>query len=223
MLLLGVDDPDRAGNLGHIANTAECALELVLLTTHHEEFLLRLPAAGDIVEVDLFQLLQALQALVNGIEVSEHAAEPTLIDVRHADTIRLLGNRFLSLLLGADEHDGSTVGDGFLHVLVGTIDVRQRLLKIDDVDAVALGKDEALHLGVPAPGLVPKVDTTLQKLAHRDDGHGRSPSSGARARRRWHATACGCRSTRRANPWRSPSTRPPKRDRRADGLREAQR
>ena len=72
------------------------------------------------------------------------------------------GDRFLSLLLGADKHDGSTVGDSFLHVLVGTIDVRQRLLKIDDVDAVALGKDEALHLGVPAPGLVSEVDTTFQ-------------------------------------------------------------
>ena len=162
MLLLGVDDPNRAGNLGHIANTAKCPLELVLLTTHHEELFLRLPGAGNIVEVDLFQLLQALQALVNGVEVGEHAAEPTLVDVGHTNTIRLLGDRFLSLLFGADEHDGSTVRDGFLHVFVSAIDVRQRLLKIDDVDAVALGEDEALHLGVPAPGLVPEVDTAFQ-------------------------------------------------------------
>ena len=47
----------------------------------------------------------------------------------------------------------------------------QRLLEIDDVDAVALTEDEPLHLRVPAPGLVPEVDTGLEHLLHGDDGH----------------------------------------------------
>src|SRR5690606_7224858 len=48
--------------------------------------------------------------------------------------------------------------------------------EVDDVDAVALGEDVALHLRVPAPGLVPKVNATLEQLPHRDDGHGESRS-----------------------------------------------
>ena len=63
------------------------------------------------------------------------------------------------------------MGDGLLDELVGAVDERQRLLQVDDVDAVALGEDEALHLRVPAPGLVPEVDAALEELAHRDDGH----------------------------------------------------
>ena len=87
----------------------------------------------------------------------------------------------LGLLLGADEQDRAAVGDGLLDELVGPVDVGQRLLQVDDVDAVALGEDEALHLRVPAPGLVPEVDAALQQLLHGDDGHGRcSPLGPAR-------------------------------------------
>ena len=62
----------------------------------------------------------------------------------------------------------------WLDEVVGVVDVRQRLLQVDDVDAVALGEDEALHLGVPAAGLVSEVDTALEQLAHGHDGHGTS-------------------------------------------------
>src|SRR5699024_11014454 len=51
------------------------------------------------------------------------------------------------------------------------VDVAQRLLEIDDVDAVALREDEALHLGVPTTGLVSEVDAAVEQLAHGDDGH----------------------------------------------------
>jgi len=66
---------------------------------------------------------------------------------------------------------GAALGDGVLDERVGAVDVGQRLLQVDDVDAVALGHDEALHLGVPATGLVPEVDAALEELAHGDDGH----------------------------------------------------
>src|SRR6185312_1229478 len=46
---------------------------------------------------------------------------------------------------------------------------------VDDVEPVALGEDEALHLRVPAPGLVPEVHTGFEHFLHGDDGHGRRP------------------------------------------------
>ena len=109
---------------------------------------------------------------MNGLEVREHATEPTLIDIRHTYAGRLLCDWLLSLLLGTDEHHRTAMSNGFLDELVGTIDVRQRLLKIDDVDAVALVEDESLHLRVPTAGLMPEVHAAFQQLLHCYDGHG---------------------------------------------------
>src|SRR6185437_16134187 len=94
---------------------------------------------------------------------------PALVHERHPDPARLLGDRLLRLLLGADVQDGPAVRDGLLDELVRAVDVVQRLLQVNDVDAVALGKDVALHLRVPAPGLVAEMDTALEKLLHADD------------------------------------------------------
>ena len=66
----------------------------------------------------------------------------------------------------------AALGDGVADEVVRLLDVVEGLAQVDDVDAVALGEDEALHLRVPAPGLVPEVDTALQQLAHGHDGHG---------------------------------------------------
>jgi hypothetical protein len=88
------------------------------------------------------------------------------------DAAGLLGDGLLRLALGADEHDRPAVGDRLLDEVVGAVDVAQGLGQVDDVDAVALGEDEALHLRVPALGLVPEVRAALEQLAHGDDGHG---------------------------------------------------
>ena len=172
MLLLRVDDPDRARDLRHIADSAEGLLELLLLTAKDEQLLLREPRSCDVVEVDDLKLLHALKALEDRREVGEHAAEPALVDVGHPDPGRLVGDCLLALLLGADEHDRAAMSDGLLDVLVRLIDVGERLLEVDDVDAIALGDDEALHLRVPATGLMSEVDTAFKQLAHCDDGHG---------------------------------------------------
>ena len=62
VLLVGVDDPDRGRNAAHVADAAEGALELVVLAPHLEELLLRAAGAGHVVEVDLLELLEALDA-----------------------------------------------------------------------------------------------------------------------------------------------------------------
>src|SRR4051794_24787087 len=184
VLLLRVDDPHGARDAAHVADPAERALELVPLAAQNEQLLLRHAALGDVVEVDLVELLEPLQPLRDRGEVGQHAAQPALVDVRHAHAGRLLGDGLLRLLLGADEEDGAAVGDGLLDEVVGAVDERQRLLQVDDVDAVALGEDEALHLRVPAPGLMSEVHAALEELAHRDDGHAVFLLVTASARRR---------------------------------------
>ena len=92
------------------------------------------------------------------LKVCEHAAEPTLVDVGHADPGGLSLDCFLCLLLGTDKQDGATVGDCLFDELVGPIKKCQCLSEVNNVGTVALGHDEALHLGIPATSLVSEVD-----------------------------------------------------------------
>src|SRR5205807_3538924 len=82
-----------------------------------------------------------------------------------------LGDRLLCLLLGADEQHTAALGDRVLDEVERLLDVVEGLAQVDDVDPVALGEDEALHLRVPPPGLVSEVDAALQELAHGHYGH----------------------------------------------------
>src|SRR5690606_29498711 len=147
-----------------------------------------------VLEVELLELLHARETLGHGREVGEETAEPALVDVGLADARRLLCDRLLRLLLGSDEEDRAAVGDRLLDEVVRLVDVRQRLLEVDDVDARALGEDEALDLRVPAAGLVPEVNTAVQQLANGDDGHGRAPFP-ARGRASQLSSATGRRGT----------------------------
>ena len=63
------------------------------------------------------------------------------------------------------------MGHGLFDEFEGIVDVAQRLLQVDDVDAVALGEDEALHLRVPTAGLMSEVNAAVEQLANGDDGH----------------------------------------------------
>ena len=64
------------------------------------------------------------------------------------------------------------MSDGSLDEVIGLIDHVERLEQVDDVDAVALGEDELLHLRVPTTGLVAEVQACLQHVAHIDLSHG---------------------------------------------------
>ncbi len=174
VLLLGVHDPHRRRRLGQVPDATEALLQLVALATLDEELLLG-EAARRVVEVDEVELLEAVEALVHGLEVGQQTAQPALVDVGLADALRLLGDGLLRLLLGADEEDGAAVGDRLLDEVVRLVDEGQRLLQVDDVDAGALGEDEALHLRVPARLWVTEVDAAVEQLADGDDGHGRTP------------------------------------------------
>jgi len=69
------------------------------------------------------------------------------------------------------EQDLTAAGREIAHEVVRVLDARQGLLQVDDVDAVPLHEDEALHLRVPTACLVPEVNAGLQELFHGDNGH----------------------------------------------------
>ena len=108
-------------------------------------------------------LFHTLDAGTHGDEVREHATEPTLIDVGHVRTLSLRGDCLLGLLLCADEEDGAAASGSFAQNGVCTVRIDDRLLEVEDVDAVALTKDVGTHLRVPATSLVPVMAPCVEQ------------------------------------------------------------
>ena len=170
--LVNVNHEHGGRSTVHVADTAQLLSQLVLLALEKQQFLLGQTGTTHVGEVHLFEFLETGDALGHGLEVGQHTAEPTLGNVRHVHADSLIGNGFLSLLLGADEQHGAVVSDGSLDEVVGLVDHVERLEQVDDVDAVALGEDELLHLRIPTTGLVAEVQACLQHVAHIDLSHG---------------------------------------------------
>src|SRR5437660_1488414 len=108
-----------------------------------------------------FQVSQVTDARLNGLEVGEHTSQPALIDVKHAAALRLFRHSLLSLLLCANEENRAAASYQLFNKFVRLIETRHRLLEINDMDAIAVHENELLHLGVPAPGLMPEMDASL--------------------------------------------------------------
>src|SRR4029077_2498623 len=109
----------------------------------------------------LAQLLQALDALLDGAEVGQHAAHPAAVDEVHTAARGLRLDGLLCLLLRADEEHGTAAGGDVAGEVPRIVEQTDGLLQVDDVNAVAGGEDISLHLWVPAAGLMSKVDTGL--------------------------------------------------------------
>jgi hypothetical protein len=114
------------------------------------------------------QVVQALDAQADGLEVRQQAAEPAVVDVRHARGLGGVLHRVAGLLLRAHEEHGAAAMGQRRRELLRLLDEGLRAQQVDDVDAPALAVDETAHLGVPAAGLVAEVDPGLQELPEVD-------------------------------------------------------
>ena len=110
------------------------------------------------------ELVQALDALVDRLEVGQNATEPTVVDVRHVRGAGDLCDGVTGLLLGADEQHGSAAAGDVADELAGLVEQLLGLDQVDDVDATGFTVDVAAHFRVPTTGLVPVVDACLQQV-----------------------------------------------------------
>ena len=119
-----------------------------------------------------FQFLQTSQAVTDGAEVGQRAAEPAFADVGHAAAGGFPGNRFLSLSFGANkQHEAARFGD-LLEILSAAKQPANRLANIDDVNEVFATKDVGPHLWVPAAGAVAKMHTSFNEFLGKGSRHG---------------------------------------------------
>src|SRR5699024_9497992 len=157
--------------------TAKVGAQFGQFTLEQQQFFLGAAGTSYVVEVNFFQLFHPLNTFGNSGEVGEHTAQPTMVYVWHANTCSLLNDRALSLPLGAHKGNSSTVRNGFFDELIGTVNERQGLLQVNNINAIAFCQDKTLHLRVPATCLVAEVDTGIQHFPQGYDSHLRSSSS----------------------------------------------
>ena len=174
-LLLGVDDKDQARQTRHRLDARQVLAELVAQAHQHQLFFL-----GVVLKVTArlaagFEILELLDLLLDGCEVREQAAKPALGDVHRAALLGFRLDEFGELLLGAHEEHAFTAQDDFAHELLCEFNLTQRLLQIDDVNPVALRKDEPTHLRVPTTGLVAEVYAGLEEFVERGLSHDAIP------------------------------------------------
>ena len=78
---------------------------------------------------------------------------------------------FLRLLLGADEENLSALAAGGGEKFTSSLELREGLAQVDDVDPVARFEDELLHLGIPTLGLVSEMNTRFQQFLQSNAQH----------------------------------------------------
>ena len=116
--------------------------------------------------LDAVELFEALEALADGAEVRQRAAEPALGDVVHADVGDVLLDDAAGLPLGSDEQHVLALRDGLGQKLASQQEPLDGLLDVDDVDLVALAINVRRHLRVPVRGTVSEVDAGFDKVFH---------------------------------------------------------
>lgn len=109
-----------------------------------------------------FHLLHLVDAAPDGLEVGQHAAQPPLVHKEHVGTFRFFFQDVGRLTLGPDEQDRLAGRHRITGEGIGLFHPIDRLLKVDDVDAVSLAEEEPLHLRVPTVGLVSEMDARFQ-------------------------------------------------------------
>src|SRR5438876_5904260 len=171
LLLLGIDHEERVRELAQPLDAAQRGEELLALVAHAPDLLLGERLDHLRVLEHLLELLQAVDRLLDGVEVRQHAAEPARVDVERPAALGLLADGVLRLLLGADEQHLPALRGEIAHEVVGVAEELHGLLQVDDVDAVAGAEDVRLHLRVPPASLVAEVDPRLEQVFHGDISH----------------------------------------------------
>ena len=162
-LALDVDHEHRGGHPFHVHDAVEIAMQFALLATERGDLLLgqMFPLGRCEKAVDF---LHPLHAVTDRAKVRERAAEPPIHHIRHVRADRGFFDFLLRLFLGADEQHGAAAGDGIMEKSAGDFDLGEGLVEVDDVNAVAGGENELLHLGVPPLGLVTEMNPGFQQF-----------------------------------------------------------
>ncbi len=160
-----VDDEQQRRQIAQFADAAQAQIQLLDLALDAQSLRLlqQVKLAGVAAR---FQLAQVVDTLPDGAPVGQRAAEPAVINVGLGGAGRLAGDGVLGLALRADKQHVAAGGHRIADGVIRLLDEHDRLLQVEDVNPVALGKDIGLHLRVPAARPVTEVHTCFQECFH---------------------------------------------------------
>ncbi len=115
---------------------------------------------------DFLDVFQASDTLANRGEICQRATEPALVHIKLSAGDGRLFHRFLRLLFAADKKNFPATSRYFLQKFRCAMQLAHRLIKINDVDLIALLENEWLHFRVPPLRLMAKVDTSFKQFRH---------------------------------------------------------
>ena len=168
VFLVEIDDEERVGKPGHLLDPLQRLPVLGDDPVDARELLLRERRDLLLVVEEVELLLEAVDRLLDGAEVGEHPAEPAITDVELLGALGFPLDRGAGLPLGGDEEHLAALRHRLADELERLLEAHQRLVEVDDVDAVSVPEDEGLHLRIPAPRLVAEVGTGLQQRPDRE-------------------------------------------------------
>jgi hypothetical protein len=112
--------------------------------------------------LDLLDVFQSADALADRGEIGQRAAQPPLVHVELPARQSGFFYCFLRLFFAADKQNPATAAGDLLEEIGCTPELPHRFIKIDNVNLIALFKDERLHLWIPTLRLVSKMNTSFQ-------------------------------------------------------------
>ena len=180
-LFLGVNDEQSSGKAFHVLNTADEFLQFLDFQLQLDDFFFGKQLKSAVL-FHFAQLSQSVDSAGNGLEVCQHTAEPTSVDIVHTATLRLFPDGIAGLFLGSNEQNLAAVLRHVADEHVSFIQLFDGFLQVDDVNAVSFGENVRSHFRIPSSGLVTKVYASFQKLFHRYYSHGSPPKFGYLAR-----------------------------------------
>ena len=118
----------------------------------------------DVAGQQLVHLAQALDRTGDGLPVGQHAAEPTVVHVILAATLRGFCNIVSRGALGANEQHAATASGHVAHGFKGALKQRYGLLQVNNVHLVAHAKQVRRHARVPAARVMAEMDARFEQV-----------------------------------------------------------
>ena len=157
----GIDDKDHIRRFFHISDTAEVVQKFLFLSLQHQCFFF-----GQKVHLPFFFHLldnfEFFDRFFNCLEVCEHTAEPSVVDIRHTATFRILFDCVGRLFFRTYEKNRFPFRCRISDDIVCISEISKCFLQIDDVDIFSLTENVRFHLRIPSSCLVSEVYTALE-------------------------------------------------------------
>ncbi|AMO50498.1 Hypothetical protein AKI40_4121 [Enterobacter sp. FY-07] len=170
VLVVSVDNEQSVRQTAHVFDTAQAVFQLVQFTSAHQRFFLGQLVEGTVLRLS-FQVFQTFDGLTNGFPVSQHTAQPTMVHEELVAVQSSFFHRFACSAFSTNDQDFAFARSNFVQLSQGFVEHRYSFLKVDDVNFVTRTEDERLHFRVPVTGLVTKVNTSLEHIAHGNSCH----------------------------------------------------